>query len=169
MTIFRYVVEFIIFIMWIAGLLIRIVYQKEYREPVGKDELRQPRMMWPIGIAGLTVALFVVLIGKNTDPIIGVAMILITAFFMACAFNGVNWRICYTDTEFIYRSTFRTLRKYRFEEIVSVQYLGEVGKNAGREDQGFKLVMPDCKIHVYSSQNPGDFLKKALRKQKKYI
>ena len=170
MEIFRFVVELVLAAMWLAGLLVRIIFREEYQEPKGRRELRQSRVLWPLSAAGLTMTLIVMVCwGNNVDPVIGMGMVLLAGFFCWGAFCGVNWRIVYTDTEFIYRSAFRSLRKYSFDEVVSVKYMGEVAENRANADESFKLLMPDCTISVSASQKPGDFLKKALRKQKRYL
>ena len=170
MTIFRYVVEAVLCITWLAGLLVRIIFREEYKTPQGRHELRQSRALWPLSMVGSTMTLIVMLgWGQDADPIMRTGGVLLEGFYLYGTFCGVNWKIAYTDTEFIYRTAFRGLRKYSFEEVVSVKYMGETGKNRANADESFVLVMPDCKILVSAAQKPGDFLKKALRKQKRYM
>lgn len=162
----------IMLFLWAMMILMRVIFRKDFCGPIGSRELRYTTGEW----AGWFVfSSFIVFFSLLFSPYFGLLIWIV----VICAMFGIfivetqvlNWKIVYTDSEFIFRNTFRTVSKYSYEEILDICVLQpESQKYYWRRAPEFynaqvKLQMSDCVIRFESSRNDGKFLMLLLRKK----
>ena len=163
----------IMVLLWLSIIVVRVLFNKEFSAPIGRREMRYTTGEWAGWFVFASFLLFFSLL-FSVYLTLPFWIILIGAMigFVIAEFNVINWRIVYTDTEFIFRNTFRFVSKYSYEEILDIHILQHPVKHYHKRMPPEKLnvevhmQMPDKVIRFESRRNDGKFLSLLLRKTK---
>ena len=159
----------IMILLWISMIVVRVIFRKEFSQPIGRREMRNTTGDWAGIFVLSSFVLFFTLLFSIYISLAG--WILVLAFMVMIVFielNVINWRIAYTDTEFIFRDTFRVSSKYAYEEILDI-HISTYGQRHYTPMQyrnaRVELQMPDKTIRFESRRDDGRFLTVLMRKK----